>query len=24
VLDCRVSGEVVAPYQEEIARANAR
>lgn len=24
VLDCRVSGDVVAPYQEEIARANAR
>jgi acetolactate synthase-1/2/3 large subunit len=24
VLDCRVSGDVVAPYQQEIARANAR
>jgi acetolactate synthase-1/2/3 large subunit len=24
VLDCRVSGDIVAPYQEEIARANAR
>ncbi|WP_309710342.1 thiamine pyrophosphate-binding protein [Pseudolysinimonas sp.] len=24
VLDCRISGDVVAPYQDEIARANAR